>query len=72
MSIPSWWSTTNLDAVGVLLQRLGSMSLGIAVGIAFAQYFAKAPFLYGVLATAIGFGLFWLAEYRISLARKAV
>jgi len=48
------------------------MSLGIAVGIGFAQYFAKAPHLYGVLATAIGFGLFWLAEYRISLARKAV
>jgi hypothetical protein len=70
MWIPARWCTTNLDAVGILLQRMGSMSFGIALGFGFAQYVAKAPFLYSMLAVAVGFGLFLLAEYRINLARK--
>jgi hypothetical protein len=49
---------------------MGSMSFGIALGFGFAQYVAKAPFLYSMLAVAVGFGLFLLAEYRINLARK--
>jgi hypothetical protein len=70
MQIPNWWSTTNLDAVGVLLQRMGGMFCGVAVGFGFAQYAAKSPFLYGILAAATGLGLFVLAEYRIQVQNK--
>jgi hypothetical protein len=52
----SWigWSTTNLDAVGILLQRLGSLSIGIAVGMNLANYFATATFVCTVIALSLG------------------
>src|SRR5882672_8757524 len=28
MYIPKWWSTTDLDATGIILQRLGCLSVG--------------------------------------------
>ncbi len=68
----SWigWSTTNLDAVGILLQRLGSLSIGIAVGMNFAHYFASATLLCNVIALPLGLGLFWLAEHRAKSASR--
>jgi hypothetical protein len=70
MRIPKWWSTTDLDATGVILQRLGCLSLGISLGWASAQRVAKNMLLWWVLAMAIGFGLFILAEYRIQVQNR--
>jgi hypothetical protein len=70
MHIPKWWSATDLDATGILLQRLGSLSVGIALGWVSAQCFAKNMWLWWALAMAIGFGFFILAEYRIQAQSK--
>jgi hypothetical protein len=70
MHIPMWWSTTDLDATGILLQRLGSLSVGIAWGWGSAQRVAKNMWLWWALAIAIGFGFFILAEYRVQTQRK--
>jgi hypothetical protein len=64
MPIPRWWRTTKLDAVGILLQRLGSLSFGIAIVPSFAHYAAGKILLGSVFAVAIGVALFWFAEYR--------
>jgi hypothetical protein len=45
MFIPKRWSKKNLDAVGVLLQRSGSLSIGIALGLSAAHYVASEIFL---------------------------
>jgi hypothetical protein len=70
MRIPRWWSTTNLDATGVILQRLGCLFVGIAIGWTSAQRVAKNMYLWWVLAMAVGFGLFILAEFRIQIQNK--
>jgi hypothetical protein len=70
MHIPKWWSTTDLDATGVILQRFGCLSVGIALGWASAQHVAKNMLLWWVLAIAIGIGLFILAEYRIQVQNR--
>jgi hypothetical protein len=70
MHIPKWWSTTDLDATGVILQRLGCLCLGIVLGWASAQRVAKNMLLWWVLAIVIGFGLFILAEYRIQVQNR--
>jgi len=65
MFIPKRWSTTDLDATGIVLQRTGCLSVGTALGWASAQYVAQNRILWWALAIVIGFGLFILAEYRI-------
>lgn len=71
MYIPNWWSTADLDTTGVILQRLGCLSVGIAIGWTSAQRVAKNFWLWWVLAVAIGFGLFVLAEYRIQTKNRS-
>ncbi len=70
----SWigWSTTNLDAVGILLQRLGSLSIGVAVGMNLANYFATATFVCTAITLPLGLALFWLAEHRVKSASRRV
>jgi len=69
MYIPKWWSTTDLDATGIILQRLGCLSVGTALG-GFCQRVAKNMWLWWALAIAIGFGLFVLAEYRTQVQNR--
>jgi hypothetical protein len=71
MYIPKWWSTTDLDATGIILQRLGCLSVGTALGWVSAQRVAKNMWLWWALTTAIGFGLFVLAEYRVQVQNKS-
>jgi hypothetical protein len=70
MLIPKRWSTTDLDATGIKLQRLGCLSVGTALGWASAQYVTQNRTLWWALAIVIGFGLFILAEYRIQIQNK--
>jgi hypothetical protein len=71
MHIPKWWSTTDLDATGILLQRLGSLSVGTALGWLFAQRVAKNMWLWWALAIAVGCSLFILAEYRVQAQNRS-
>jgi hypothetical protein len=70
MYIPKRWSTTDLDATGIMFQRLGCLSVGTALGWVSAQRVAKNVWLWWALAIAIGFGFFILAEYRIQVQNR--
>ena len=70
MSMLQWWSTTNLNPVGMHLQRTGHYLFGVAVGLCVAQYFPSATFHFATFAILVGFVCFWLAQYRFKSNEK--
>ena len=70
MSILQWWSTTNLNPVGMHLQRAGHYLFGVAVGLCLAQYFPAATLHFAALAILVSFVFFWLAQYQVKATNE--
>ncbi|MGD0427907.1 MAG: hypothetical protein ABSC10_14415 [Candidatus Acidiferrales bacterium] len=52
------------DATGRLLERLGSLLIGLAVGVGIARYWGPLAFKFNAVAAMVGTGLIYFADRR--------
>jgi hypothetical protein len=62
--------TRNYDATGRLLHRIGSVFIGLFLGIEFAHYDAPAAYTFRFFAALLGFALFYFADRRAKTPKE--
>jgi hypothetical protein len=62
--------TSNYDATGHLLHRIGSLFIGLFLGIEVTHYYAPAAYTFRFFAVTLGFAFFYFADRRAKTPKE--